>query len=123
MLYWRPKTGFILERDPDTVRAPDVAYVRHDRIPAGRPPKAYWPGAPNLAVEGVSPDDSAREVEEKAGDWLRGGTSEVWVIDPASQTVAIHGRSDEVEVLNSEETLDGGTLLPGFRCPVRGLFE
>ena len=117
------ETGFTLERDPDTVRAPDVAFVRGDRIPAEGVPKAYWPGAPDLAVEVISPNDPAREVEEKVDSWLRGGASEVWVTDPASQTVAIHGRSDEVEVLDKEEILDGGTLLPGFHCPIQGLFE
>ena len=86
------ETGFILERNPDTVRAPDAAFVRLDRIPARSLPKGYWSGAPDLAVEVISPSDSAQEVDEKVDTWLSGGASEVWTIDPVSRAVVLHGR-------------------------------
>lgn len=117
------ETGFLLERDPDTVRAPDVAFVSRNRIPSDGLPKGYWPGAPDLAVEVVSPNDAPQEVEEKVAAWLRGGASEVWVIDPVSRSVAIHGRSDRHEILSEGDVLAGGELLPGFRCPIQTLFE
>lgn len=117
------ETGFILERDPDTVRAPDVAFVKRGRVPSDGLPRAYWPGAPDLAVEVVSPEDSVREVEQKAGQWLRAGASEVWVVHPGLQTVTIYGRLDECQVLGTDDVLDGGDLFLGFECPVRDLFK
>jgi len=122
------ETGFVLTRDPDTVRAPDVAFVRASR-PAG-PQRGYYPGAPDLAVEVLSPDDRPGYVREKVAEWLEAGTVAVWVVDPRKRTVTIHqsGRAPHENgpapsVLGESDTLRGGDLLPGFELLVRELFD
>jgi Uma2 family endonuclease len=116
------ETGFMIARDPDTVRAPDVAFVRKERIPAAGIPRSFWPGAPDLAAEVVSPNDTVFEVDEKVQEWLGAGTAQVWVINPRRRTVTVYRAPTDVTILSDQDTLDGGALLPGFRCPVRDLF-
>ncbi len=84
------ETGFKIGTDPDTVRAPDVAFIRRERIPTTGLPKAFWPGAPDLAVEVVSPSDTVEEADEKVADWFNAGTVAVWVVKPKSQTVTVY---------------------------------
>lgn len=115
------ETGFTLARKPDTVRAPDFAFVRAERVPH-RLPRGYFPGAPDLAVEVVSPGDTAAEVEEKAHCWLAHGTVLVWVVSPAKQTVTAY-RAADVRVLHAADDLTADDLLPGFRCAVGDLFD
>lgn len=114
--------GFEIESDPDTVRAPDLAFVRQERVPASGVPKGYWPGAPDLAAEVISPNDRYEEVDEKVADWLRAGTETVWVLNPRRRTVAVHGRGGEVRMLAATDELTGGDVLPGFHTPVAALF-
>jgi Uma2 family endonuclease len=114
------ETGFLLSRDPDTVRAPDVAFVRKGRV--ATPPRGYYPGAPDLAVEVVSPDDRSGEVEGKVEDWLGAGTRAVWVVDPASRTVAVHEPGKPARVIRETGILRGGKVLRGFDLPVRDIF-
>ena len=83
------ETGFRLALDPDTVRAPDVAFVRQERIEEVGKVEGYWPGAPDLAVEVISPGDLYTEVEEKVFTWLEGGTRLVIVVDPRRRTAAV----------------------------------
>ncbi|MFO0899005.1 MAG: Uma2 family endonuclease [Pirellulales bacterium] len=115
------ETGFVIFRGPDTVRAPDLAFICRDRainaVPAG-----YFPGAPDLAIEVLSPNDRARDVDEKVQDWLRAGCREVWVVSPRLKTVAIHRSNADVRVLSLEETLESPELLPGFTCQVSEVF-
>ena len=114
--------GFKIASDPDTVRAPDLAFVRQERIPASGIPTGFWPGAPDLAAEVVSPGDTYEEVEEKVAMWLRAGTLLVWVINPRRRTIAVHASTERVRVLSEADDLLGGEVLPGFRCGVRELF-
>jgi len=116
------ETGFILHRDPDTVRAPDVSFVRQDRLPRGRLPVGFLPFAPDLAVEAVSPDDSAEEVQEKVRDYFGAGTGLVVVVYPRTRTIAVHRPAGEVRVLGLNDALDGGDVVPGFDYPVADLF-
>jgi Uma2 family endonuclease len=116
------ETGFAIARDPDTVRAPDVAFVRKDRIPTSGIPRSFWPGAPDLAVEVVSPGDTVFEVDEKVLEWLEAGTAQVWVINPRRRTVNVYRSPTDVTILSETDALDGGSLLPGFGCSVRDLF-
>jgi Uma2 family endonuclease len=116
------ETGFLLSRNPDMVRGADAAFVRKDRIPPTGIPKSYWPGAPDLAVEVVSPNDTHDEVEEKVQEWLDAGTSVVWVVSPKRRTVAIHRPARDVVTLTEKDELDGGPLLPDFRCRVSEIF-
>ena len=117
------ETGFILRRDPDVVRAPDAAFVAAHRIPDTGIPASYWPFAPDLAVEVVSPSDRLSDVQAKVAEYFAAGARQVWVIDPASRTVHAHRSPRRAEVFDVDGTLTGGDLLPEFRCEVRRLFR
>lgn len=115
--------GFKLTSDPDTVRGPDVAFLRRERIPPSGLPDVYWPGAPDLAVEVRSKNDRWSKVMEKVDEYLRYGTQLVWVIDPKKQEVVVYRSGAKPVTLTREDDLDGGDVVPGFRFPVRRLFE
>lgn len=115
-------TGFQIERDPDTVRAPDVAFVAAARMPqVGR--RGYAPIAPDLAVEILSPGDRPAEVLAKVADWLRAGTSLVWVIDPDRALAHVHRADGTIAIVRDNEALDGEDVLPGFRCTLSEVLE
>jgi len=116
------ETGFKLATAPDTVRAPDVAFVRRERIPADGPPEKFWPGAPDLAVEVLSPDDRIHEVDDKVDDWLRSGTREVWIVNPRRRSMTVHRLDQPSLTLRETDQLDGGDLLPDFTCRVATFF-
>src|SRR5712692_9286560 len=116
------EAGFRLARHPDTVRAPDVAFIARERIPAEGVPTGYWPGAPDLAVEIVSPSDRFDDVIEKVAEYLAAGTRLVWVIQPRTHTVTVYHASGEVRLLRGHEELSGEDVIPGFACPVATLF-
>ena len=117
------ETGFILSRRPDTVRGPDVAFVtRERRASLGGRIRGYIPGAPDLAVEIRSPDNTAAELSAKAADYLRAGTRLVWVVDPAAQTVQVHRLGEPASITRAGASLDGKDLLPGFALPLNELF-
>ncbi len=105
--------GFTLARNPDTVRAPDVAYVSRVRW-AGPMPHGYGEFAPDLAVEFQSPNDRPGAVLAKVGDWLNAGALLVWVVDPIRRAVAVYRADGSHAVLDDTESLDGGDVLPGF---------
>jgi Uma2 family endonuclease len=115
------EAGFLIARNPDTVRAPDVAFVRADRDPPGGQ-NEYFPGAPDLAVEVLSPDDRASDVNAMIQDWLNAGTVAVLIVDPQNQTVAIHRHPQEIKVLTNDDTLTLPDLLPGFSLAVKEIF-
>ncbi|MEX0867041.1 MAG: Uma2 family endonuclease [Pirellulales bacterium] len=116
--FFAAETGFLIAREPDTVRAPDVAFVASRNIPSPEPQEAYWPGAPDLAVEVLSPHDRMGEVDEKIGDWLAAGCRMVWVVDPQLATITVYLSRTEVRVATCRDEIDGGDVLPGFRCAV-----
>lgn len=116
------ETGFILQRDPDTVRAPDVAFVAADRVPRTGIPTFYWPSAPDLAVEVLSPWDRPAEVRRKVEEYFAAGTRLVWIVDPAARTVHVYRSLHDVRVLRGDDELNGDEVLPGFRCVVNRLF-
>ncbi|MBI3466621.1 MAG: Uma2 family endonuclease [Planctomycetes bacterium] len=116
------ETGFLLARSPDTVRAPDVAFVRQERLLGVRPKEAFWPGAPDLAAEVVSPGDTASEVEETALAWLAAGTLLVWIVDPKSRTIMVYRSPTDVQTLTESDRLDGQDVVPGFSCQVAEVF-
>ena len=115
------EAGFIIGSDPDTVRAPNFAFIRKERVPGGRLPKGFFPGAPDLAVEVLSPSDRAVEVEDKIQQWLDAGTLQVWVINLHRRTLTVHRRDQPPQVLRSDDAVEGGDLLPGFRATVEQL--
>lgn len=117
------ESGFALRRGPDTVRGPDVAFVRQERLGPGGPPRGFFEGAPDLAVEVVSPDDSAADMEVRVQDYLAAGAAQVWLIYPDSRTVHMYMHGGVSRWYGEGETLPGGDILPGFSAPVRELFD
>jgi Uma2 family endonuclease len=116
------ETGFVLRRTPDTVRAPDAAFIARDRIPETGIPKTYWPFAPDLAVEVISPSDRFDEVQTKVAEYLTAGTRLVWVVNPSTRTVFVYHSGREAQVFGLEDELSGEDVIPGFRCPVKRVF-
>ena len=117
------ETAFALATNPATVRVPDVAFVAAERIPAGGLPEGFGEGAPDLAVEVVSPSNRASEMQQKALDYLRAGAGLVWIVDPVERTVAVYRSRLEIQILVPGDILDGGEVLPELRAPVEELFE
>ncbi|MCS6939841.1 MAG: Uma2 family endonuclease [Roseiflexaceae bacterium] len=117
------ETGFILARNPDTVRAPDVAFVAAERAAQQRGRTGFFEGPPDLAVEVVSPNDTAEDVEAKVLDYLEAGAKMVWIVRPRTRTVTVYRSLRQVQVLRPGDTLDGGDVLPGFTTPVEALFD
>jgi Uma2 family endonuclease len=116
------ETGFVLASDPDTVRAPDAAFISKERADAvGRTVK-YWPGAPDFAAEVISPNDTFHEVQEKALEWLAAGTIAVLVLDPDQHTATVYRGQGDTHVHRAEDTLDLSDAVPGFTVPVARLF-
>jgi Uma2 family endonuclease len=116
-------TGFIVRRNPDTVRAADAAFVRKDRIPPGGLPVQFIPFAPDLAVEVMSPWDTMPELEEKVQDWLAAGTKLVWLVLPKRRVIKVYRSPADVTILTEKDELDGEDVLPGFRLPVAKVFR
>ena len=114
-------TGFLLRRHPDTVRSPDVAFVRAERLPGGVQP-GFVPLAPDLAVEILSPSNSAAEMNHKLADYFRHGTRLVWVVDPDARTVTTYAAGAVPRRLGGDDPLEGGDVLPGLAVPVAALF-
>jgi Uma2 family endonuclease len=110
------ETGFKLTSGPDTVRAPDVAFVSRERIPEQT--RGFPATAPDLAVEVLSPDDRPSEVLAKVADWLRAGSRLVWVVDPDRRQARVYRADGSESVIQDEGSLDGETVLPGFFCPL-----
>jgi Uma2 family endonuclease len=115
------EVGFLLSRNPDTVRAADVAFVRKSRLPAQRQ-RRYFDGAPDLAVEVVSPHDKASDIAGKVAQWLSAGSAAVWVVDASQRTVTVYHDTRHATILHDDDTLDGGDVLPGLSVPVAELF-
>ena len=113
--------GFRLATEPDTVRAPDVAWIASGRIPEGT--QGYPELAPDLAIEVKSPSNSNAEMGEKASMWLAFGSREVWVLDPENSSVIVRRGYSPPVVLSENDVLDGGDLLPGFSVEVWRLFR
>jgi Uma2 family endonuclease len=120
-LVFGAETGFYIERNPDTVRAPDVGVVSKSRLKSVLP-DGFFPGAPDLAVEVLSPSDRARGVKSKVAMWLATGCRLVWVVDPKKRIVVVHSSEKEPITLSGKDQISGENVLPGFRSPVRAFF-
>ena len=116
------ETGFILRRDPDTVRAPDVSFVSRDRLSADEIPDGFIELVPDLVVEVVSPHDRRSEIREKVEEWLRAGVRLVWVIYPVTRSADVYRSLDDVSHLSEDDVLDGQDVVPGFACRLGELF-
>lgn len=116
------ETGFILSRDPDTVRAPDISFIVRERVPSGDPPAGYGETIPDLVAEVVSPNDAAAEVQSKVQMWLEAGVRLLWVVYPDTRSVVVYESLKEITTLTANDTLSGD-VVPGFECPVAEIFE
>jgi Uma2 family endonuclease len=114
-------TGIVLERDPDTVRGPDVAFWSIARQPTI--PEGYFLIPPDLAVEVLSPDDRRKDVRTKIKEYLFYSVPLVWLVDPETRTVIVYRGTMRGTELDEADTLEGGDVLPGFSCKVADLFE
>jgi Uma2 family endonuclease len=108
---WGGEVGFVLRRSPDRVRAPDIAVMRRERVP----PAGFFEGAPDMAIEVVSPGDTADEVEAKVQEWLAAGAETVWVVYPTGPRLAVHWPDGSARTYGPDDEVDGGPVLPGFR--------
>ena len=116
------EVGFKLASNPDTVRAPDVAFIRRDRIPPADP-KGFWQGPPDLAVEVLSPDDRPADIREKVEEYLLRGVTLVLVVDPGNKSVMAYRRLSAPFALRAgDDLLEFDDIIPGFRCSVRDIF-
>ncbi len=116
------ESGFILERDPLTLRGADVAFVARSRY-GDAPPKGWAEFPPDLAVEILSPSDRPARMAEKVAQYFAAGTRMVWLIDPKKRIARVHVSPTDVRVLSEDEELDGGDLVPGFHVRLGDLFD
>ena len=117
------ETGYILDIDSHTVRAPDVSFVSRERLEEIGETDGYFPAAPDLAVEVISPNDRYIEVEAKVLDWLDAGTRMVVVVNPRTRTVRVYRSPTNVADLILDDEIDGGDVIPGWRLPVSEIFR
>jgi Uma2 family endonuclease len=116
-------TGYRLDASrPNTVRKPDVAFVRVGRLKGEEPSESYDKLAPDLAVESVSPRDKVGELEQKIEEYLASGVRLVWVINPQLRTIKVFRPDGTISPLKNGDTLSGEDVIPGFACKVSDLF-
>jgi Uma2 family endonuclease len=114
--------GFKLTSNPDTVRAPDVWFVRAERVPSGRMPRNFFDGAPDLAVEVLSPTDRSGDVWRRVGEYLDAGARLVWVLDPDTEAAVAFRPGEMPAIISADGELDGENVLPVFKVRLRDLF-
>ena len=115
--------GVLLERNPDTVREPDIVYFSAEKLPLDVKVRGFYDVVPDLVVEVVSPGDSARYVAERVAMWHNYGVPLVWAVYPVTRMVAAHPLDGPAIIYTEDDELDGGTVLPDFRCPVRDILD
>ena len=114
------ETGFWMEHAPDTVLAPDISFIRGDRLETVS--TGYLEIVPDLVVEVISPSESKRKVEKKTAQWLDFGVREVWLVQPSTRTVEVR-TINESKTLSENDDLSADNIVPGFRILVREIFE
>ena len=117
------ETGFKLTSNPDTVRAPDIAFICQQRVDEVGATRGYWPGAPDLAVEVLSPDDRQSQVTVKISEWFTAGAKQVWVVSPQLHTISIYRSVTDITALSENDTLERADLIPGFKLAVAEVFH
>lgn len=117
------ETGCVLSEEGPTVRGPDVSFISRERIPTEGLPRGFLRIPPDLAVEIISPSNTAADIQEKIEEYFDAGVRQVWIVYPRTRNVAVHLSRTEVRVLEEDEELEGGDVIPGFRLRVGELFE
>jgi Uma2 family endonuclease len=116
------ETGFLIERNPDTVRAPDFAFIEKSRVTPAAAAASWVPVAPDLVVEVVSSGDRQAEIADKIAMWLAVGVRLAWVVNPELREVVVHRPGQAPRVLSLVDTISGEDVVPGFACPVALIF-
>jgi Uma2 family endonuclease len=116
------ETGFTIFNDPDTVRAPDSAFVGNEKLAKHGISEKFFPDAPDLAVEVVSPNDRKKDIEGKVQDYLTAGVKLIWIIYPQKQVVAVYRQNSNASILFETDTLDGEDVIPSFQLPLEKIF-
>ena len=116
-----PDTGFQLAEDH--VLAPDGAFVSESRIPASGSPEGFFPGAPDLAIEVISPSEREPHISQKVDDYLHYGCKMVILIRPRTRQIEVHKPNQDVQILEMGDVLDGGDAVPGWQLPIADIFE
>lgn len=117
------ESGFLVGREPDIIRGPDLAFVSAHRVPSGQDLDSYFEGAPDIAIEIVSPNDATVDTRQRIDEYLAAGARLIWIIFPMFKTIEVHHLDLTATTLRTTDTLDGGDVLPGFSVPVSALFE
>jgi Uma2 family endonuclease len=116
-------TGYYVHRNPDSVRAPDVAFISKERLARFEAdPGTFYPEAPDLAIEVVSPSDTFDYVVEKVEEYLSAGGKAVWVLIPRNETIVVFELGKPARTLHAKDTISGGDALPGFKARVSAFF-
>ena len=115
-------TGFLLSSNPDTVRAPDVAFIGKSRLEEIGDVEVFFPGPPDLAVEVISPSDSYAEVDEKVCSYLDAGAQMVIVVNPRKRSITVYCSLTDITILTESDVLNGGIVVPGWEMAVRDIF-
>jgi Uma2 family endonuclease len=113
---------YIVRRNPDRVRAADIAFIRQERVPSLEARQHIMKVIPDLVVEILSKNDTVEEISDKIDDWLNAGVQMLWVVDPFRRTVTIYRPGYDPVLLGERATLEGDPVVPGFRCPVAEIF-
>lgn len=116
-------SGVVSERNPDSVRGPDVSFYSKERLPPGLQVVGYHDRPPDLCVEVLSPCDTKIEIARKTGEYFTAGVRTVWIIDPEDRSISLFPRVNQVQVIQEPGELSGGDVLPGFSCRVSELFD
>ena len=116
------ESGVIVDRDPATVRGPDVSFMSKERMPLEKRMNCYAEGAPDLCVEVLSPSNTRTHIREKLGEYFAGGAKLVWVVDPNERSVKVYRDAANARTVKEDAALDGGDVLPGFSYPVSKFF-
>ena len=114
--------GFKLGREPDTLRAPDIHFVSKERLAKEGITQKFADFPPDLAVEVLSPEDTASETQKKVEEYLAGGVRLIWIVEPATKTVTAYRSHQDVKVFTADQELEGGEVIPGFRIRVAEIF-
>jgi Uma2 family endonuclease len=117
------ETGFQLTFEPDTVLAPDISFITKERLEQVGETERFWPGAPDLVVEVLSPGDRPSKVNKKTSLWLSHGTKQVWIVNPKDRTVRIHRSLTDTTTFSGSDYLEAQDLLPGFRLSLDRIFS
>ena len=117
------ETGFYIFQTPDTVRAPDASFIGNEKLAKHNITEKFFPDAPDLAVEVVSPGDRKKDIEDKIKDYLTAGVGLVWIIYPQNRIVAVYRQTNLVSILREDDELDGENILPNFRLSLSELFS